>query len=797
MQQLLIRIAATFVLTAVIIHPLAIWQRCAAAEKNELTAADVELALKRATRYLISQQDKNDGHWRGYETNGTGQTALVLLALLNAGSPVQSPDIQRGLEYLRASRPTLVYETSLQVMVFCLAEPNRDLPRIRRLVDLLIESQTEKGESAGGWGYDCRRTGTTDPSNSQFAALAMWDAQRAGISVPRETLLAIAGYWNKRQFLGQRGVNPDPRYVGGWGYNNFSVTGSMTCAGIASLLMAEEAAQIADVQINGDAIACCGAEEVEVRKAELGFQWLSHNFQISSNPNGSYWSYYLYGLERVGRLTGKRMINNRDWYREGCAEVLRNQDATQGNINDSAANAVTPTALAVLFLSKGRRQIVIARARLAEDELPRLQDQFSFKHHDHAVNNLNGHIEQAWKRDLAWQSVTLGEAEVTDLLESPVLFISGSERFQPTAKTKSVLKEYVEQGGFIFAEARNGNGCDGSAFEKSFTALMAELFGTEMRKLDRSHPVWSAQVPIDVGRLPDDFWLYGIESCCRTAVIYSPISLACRWELHRAYGVPLEASPKVLAELDEATAVGLNVVTYATGRELKNRFEKPLVELDKSESIDIVRGTLRLPRLRHAGGDNETPKAIRNLLTAFGASIPTLIDNESPLITPSGDGIAEVTMLYIHGRNVFEYSESDRAALRTFFENGGVLLGDSICASDQFTESLKSELARILPEATWVPVGASDPVLTSQYGGFDIRNVTLNDPAAAGPVATARREGPPVLERLVFRQRTVCLFSIYDLSCALESQGVTQCRGYLRDDAARIGINMILAAMME
>ncbi|MGN6135468.1 MAG: DUF4159 domain-containing protein [Aureliella sp.] len=41
------------------------------------------------------------------------------------------------------------------------------------------------------------------------------------------------------------------------------------------------------------------------------------------------------------------------------------------------------------------------------------------------------------------------------------------------------------------------------------------------------------------------------------------------------------------------------------------------------------------------------------------------------------------------------------------------------------------------------------------------------------------------------------VFSPLDMSCALESRHSLQCRGYLREDAARIGINIILFALQQ
>ena len=41
---------------------------------------------------------------------------------------------------------------------------------------------------------------------------------------------------------------------------------------------------------------------------------------------GHVWHYYyLYGLERVGRLSARRLIGEHDWYREGAEYLVRQQ----------------------------------------------------------------------------------------------------------------------------------------------------------------------------------------------------------------------------------------------------------------------------------------------------------------------------------------------------------------------------------------------------------------------------------------------------------------------------------------
>ena len=65
-----------------------------------------------------------------------------------------------------------------------------------------------------------------------------------------------------------------------------------------------------------------------------------------------------------------------------------------------------------------------------------------------------------------------------------------------------------------------------------------ELFPDgELRKLPPDHAVWYAQEKVDPRQLPKDseFWLWGLDACCRTSVVYCPRSLSCYWELAHPY----------------------------------------------------------------------------------------------------------------------------------------------------------------------------------------------------------------------------------------------------------------------
>src|SRR5262249_52391265 len=150
-----------------------------------------------------------NGTWPDQPAYTGGITALCTLALLNAGVPADDPKLQKSLKYLRTLPATQTYVASLQTMVFCAAEPKKDLVLIGRNVKWLEQIQITSGERKGAWAYPAGPAGGGggDPSNSQFALMALYEAERAGVKVQEKTWKLALQYWQQLQ-------NPD----GSWSY---------------------------------------------------------------------------------------------------------------------------------------------------------------------------------------------------------------------------------------------------------------------------------------------------------------------------------------------------------------------------------------------------------------------------------------------------------------------------------------------------------------------------------------------------------------------------------------------------
>ena len=755
--------------------------------RAEITAQQVRQAIDRGVAYLKREQRK-DGSWPEHPTLAGGVTALATLALLNSGVPADDPQIRLALAFLRKLPPKFNYVVCLQTMVFSIAQPTADALLINRNVRWL-EEQQKRDKTAekfkGGWGYP---EGYGDNSNTQFAVLALYEAQRAGVPVSLQTWRLTQQYWLRGQRPGDGSWSYKPNDPG-------SGSGSMTCAGIGALVMAQDILDEEDARVEGDRVKCCQPHASD-EAIDKGIAWLARHFSVRVNPGDdprSFLLYYLYGLERTGRLTNSRFIGRHDWYREGAEWLINEQEDLSGFWRGSGLGENSPyvgTSLALLFLSKGRRPIVAAKLKHGPQD--------DWNHHRKDLANLVTYTEKKWGRDLTWQVIDLEAATGDDLMEAPILYLGGEQAPEVSDNEAAKLREYVNRGGFIFADAV----CEGAEFDRGFRILIDRIFPEPEHKLHLlppEHAVWTAEEPIDPRHVRA---LWGVDVGCRTSVMYCPENLSCYWELARP-GRELNRDKKYPAEIEgriaAARGMGVNVLSYATNREPKFKLDLPQLA-DRAPADSIGRAKLYVATVKHAGGWNAAPMALPNLLRYLAGEMGLRANTDARELSLTEERVFEFPVIFMHGRNAFHFSDNERKRLKTYLERGGVLFADAICSSEEFARSFRQEMAAIFPEQPLERLPATNEVFSDKFGGFDLKTLARREPqrqAQGGPLKSVTRQVEPELEALKLGDRYAVLFSKYDLSCALERHESLECPGYTRDDAARLGLNVVLYALHQ
>ncbi|MFO0952882.1 MAG: DUF4159 domain-containing protein [Isosphaeraceae bacterium] len=729
-----------------------------------VTREQVEKAIRDGVSFLKSTQ-RPDGSWEDADHEAhTGTTSLITLALLTAGEPANSPTIVRALGYLRKFTPEQLkstYAVSLQTMAFAAATPEQDQLKLAANVTWLERAQIKPGDPvnwAGSWSYSEFKTRHGDNSNTQYALLGLNAAAEAGVPVRPQVWALSRNYWEQYQ-----------RNDGSWAYFPDAATpstASMTCAGISGLIISGLKRFQGQEFLQGDQIQNCGKGGVNLN-LQRGIDWMSRNFFVGQNyGHGQQWKYYyLYGLERAGRLSGQRFFGEHDWYREGAAELVGDQDKLAGFWKGALSedNELIATSFALLFLAKGRAPVLINKLRHA----PR----GDWNNDPDDVRNLVNLVSRDWKNLLTWQVVDPNGASVQDLLQAPILFFNGHEAPEFSADGKKNLRDFIEQGGFIFAEAC----CGRAEFDRGFRELLKEIFPEpeyNLHPLADDHAVWRSRHRLTSEIHP----LWGIEHGCRTVVIYSPEDLSCYWNQSETN----PANPAVI----KAQRVGQNVVDYATGREMPA--DKLVVrEVRDFKPEPAKRGALQIAKIRHAGDWNVAPLSLPNLLSSLRDKLGFDVVLNHKELFPRDPNLVNFPLVYIHGRAALSFGKEDLDALRKHLDpGGGTIFADAACGSPQFDAAFRKFVGELLPDNPLVPIPREDELYTRKVG-YDLSDVQFSKAAGGG-------KDLPQLEGVKINGHWAVIYSRFDIGCALERHQGLDCKGYAPESALRIATNVVI-----
>jgi len=307
------------------------------------------------------------------------------LALLHCDSHRDVPEFDQAVRRLLTELDPAkhgAYELGLLAMIVEAYEDPTFLPLLERIIACFVEGQSDQG----AWAYTPKFPGRLlmpeqeeapaaaievqggeppgtfaieepvirtqswllnkggDNSVSQFAVLGLATADRNGIVVDEETWrrsLAQSNEW--------RDISAPEDRQGGWTYGGGWPTGSMTCAGICSTAIA----------IRRLAPTLDPRRTLRIRD---GLAWLDRRWTLAENPGKKKdWRYYyLYGVERVGRILGIEFIGRHEWYPEG-AKVLVNEQAEDGSWAGAhtEADPRLATSFALLFLTRATESLAL------------------------------------------------------------------------------------------------------------------------------------------------------------------------------------------------------------------------------------------------------------------------------------------------------------------------------------------------------------------------------------------------------------------------------------------------------
>jgi hypothetical protein len=776
-------------------------------QKKEALVDQVKKSIDHGVKYLRQTQREN-GSW---EVNipaavyQGGWTSLAVLALLNSGVPANDPMVAKGLTYLRSLKPTTTYVRALQTMAFVEAlvqspkENKEDLERIGDNVKWLIEARVIRNGEFIGWSYNRMAALSSDNSNTQYAMLGLHAGKRAGIKINEDIWKSIRDYYIRSQ-----GADGHFTYFPNKSEGGPSLT--MTTAGLCGLLIAgmELNAGREILQADGTATNCGDYKEnLPVYKS---LDWISGT--RADRPDRLQFNlaqktfYNMYGIERAGRLSGQRFLGRHDWYREGCVFLVREQhDDGSWYFERTAWDQwpVVSTSFALLFLSKGRTPVLISKmvhtpnGDRARDDLDWNNDRNDLRHlTDFASNKLFNDLPLAWQifdmvRAAGPAPNENDLAEVTsDLLQAPILYINGHKnpRLRLSGTEKSLLKKYVDNGGFILAEAC----CGKREFDEGFRDLVKELWpDNKLEPLSGSHPIWTAYHPVKPGQ---PYKLWGLEMGCKTVLVYSPQDLSCRWESNKTND----------GEVLQAFRLGANIIAYATGMEPpRPRLTRVAVVRDTQERSKSTGGYFEVVQLKHNGDHKPAPRAMSNLMDSMRRRANLDVVLKTKEMFP-GKEIRDHKFLYMHGRKDFSYSDEELQYLRFNLENGGLLFADACCGQEAFDKAFRKFAQELFPKHKLERIPIDDllfskklngpPVLGGEPEALTEQNIQCRQERNTQPSNMA-----PWLEGIKIDGRWAIIYSKYDIGCALERHQSLDCRGYTPESALKLAQAAVLYSL--
>ncbi|WP_417387951.1 DUF4159 domain-containing protein [Gimesia sp.] len=770
-----------------------------ALQAEYITRADVLSSIEKATHFLLKQQQP-DGTWQlaGHPDQTVVLTSFTLHTLLHAGMTKDDEEIQKGFTWLRKQDPVKTHEISLMLEALAAArDAERDLPLMNRLTQKLEAGKTE-GSNDGAWSFGGRDV----PNYAHFAALGLYEVAQQGVPVQTETWQRARTHWLGRQ-------NRD----GGWGSQGTGFSrGGITAAGIAYLVTTENLLRSQRIERNADGTPRCCGEAFEDAAIAAGCRWLGNHFTVTHNPStdaGSDGSvgylYYLYCLERVGRLTGRRYFTSQsgkqfDWYREGAQYLIAHQNPITGAWVGAPALLedcpILATDYALHFLSRGLTPILAGKLKWKGNP-DAARDSIDYTPQD--VWHLARYTSRLpdWPRQLTWQSVNMNRADADDLNQCPLLIldVADADRFTPEQIT--LLKTYLQDGGCLFALG----GCQSASPDAAMQQLISKLYPAEegkLRQLERTHPVYRSEfrlLDLKTGAPLVELW--GAETGCRTSILYSPEDLSCLWDKWSPLTLP-DRAPELDASITRALHVGVNVAALTAGRVLVKELGPEKTAETASTTERVEHRLLNIAKIRASTEWDAAPHALRKLLRAMNQVSGGQFATNPSSVPLSDPRLFKHPLLYLHGRAGFVLSPEDQRALKKHLLQGGVLFADACCGAEEFDASFRRLAAQLFPTQQLEQIPA-DHELFSTKTGYDLRQVHFRKPVDLETRAAGERIElkAPVIEGIKVNDRYVILYSPFDLSCAIEHGDKITCAGYTETDAIRLGLNIVWYSLLH
>ncbi|MDB5303130.1 MAG: A-macroglobulin complement component [Phycisphaerales bacterium] len=770
-------------------HPALPWSACAAlllavlfasfagTPARGATPAEVDAAIEKAKAFIYSQQKAN-GHWEpdngrvGTKHNHDkmqgdsfgGFSSLATYALLAGGEDYKDPRLVKAIDFLAKADVIGIYSLGLRSQVWLqLPDADKRAKLMAKHDATAIISGMNDGkrnpETKNFWDYgngkgeDGKGSGRLDHSVSQYGVLGLWAGAQNDVEIDGKVWEGIDSGWKSHQF-------PE----GGWAYsstpkspNQEVATPSMTAAGVATLFITE------DMLNTGRGVDCKG--NITNKNIEDGLAWMAKHFGEVNN------NYAWYGVERIGVASGRKYFGATDWYAEGAEKLVRSQrpdGSWEGGF--AGATPLTATSFGVLFLVRGRAPVMMNK--LQYDVVASLtgnisEGNWNQRHRDLA--NLSHWASRRFERPLNFQIVNL-KVPVDALHDAPILYISGDQTLNFKPEDLAKLREYIDDGGMILANADCG--LSKTLFAKSIETLGRKLYPKyEFRDLPANHVIYTNQL---FNKWKDRPRLRGLSNGVRELILLLPDS-----DPARAWQTQADKTR------EEAFNIGGDIFLYAIDKH-SFRYKGEIIAVNPRPDIHADR-TAKIARLEVGDNWNPEPGGWQRLSAIFHNQHK--VDLTVATVKPGESKLAGYKVAHLTGTTKFSLTPAARTELVQFIIHGGTLVIDSAGGSPEFADAAEAELKAIFGKeaetALANPLEVTSPVFNLADG--QIETVTYREfyKRVVGKLRTPRLIGIPRGNRIAV------FYSREDLTAGLVGEPMDGISGYSPNSATAIMRNIV------
>jgi hypothetical protein len=275
-------------------------------------------------------------------------------------------------------------------------------------------------------------------------------------------------------------------------------------------------------------------------------------------------------------------------------------------------------------------------------------------------------------------------------------------------------------------------------------------------------------------------YVEGVDVDNRTAMFISRWDFSLGWEAnpHDSWGY---------ADID-ARKLGGNIISYVTAMRDAGHSIGKSVELVNSDQKTA--GKFRVGQVIHDGPWQARSAAFPMLLNQFHTTTGTPVSFELRDVKLSDSAIFEMPFLYLTGTTDFVLTADERANLRRFLMNGGVLFAEAAEGRKSFDQAFRQEMAQVLP-------GHELRVIPKNHTLFsEPQDVRAMKPRSAlamqrgNPTAIA-----PEIYGIELNGTMNVIYSPYDLSAGWERAIAPYALGYEPRDATALGVNVLFYAL--